>query len=484
MAQDFGDDVGEMLFRFMERNAENLMQEYAKTLVHQTVLGWYQARAERMGLSKEEAAYLAKAMANKEQACVPFGNKNDAAYFAQVCKENDVFAAALSDGNDNGYIVFVKEDLKKLQDCVPQFSEVMTTLKNREIAELLAKGKPLPSKPPKGFKLVKNMPDLPHTENTREPDRDTRNTPPEKDSIGETPTSNHSEQVVHDLANDPYNHTALIRDKVLAAREQCRDLEDFKAILAENGIGTRLNDDGELQFYEGRHGDNGEMLEFDKSMDWPVNAKTLAGDKYQCDATLDWFEKNTPKEPSGIDRADAHAPIPPQKDLNLICNAVRGDLKERGIETRDRSDGKMGFHVDIDYEQQVVDAVENRFPGHTPEELGIILDPHHDIGSMTMDVQEPQVTDGSLDMNGSTPDINQGIESHDGMDTMVNTLRIEREQNGTEVSPSMVREQSDRSREKYDLNSQAKECRAASKQLSQTNDSPDRDISDKFQQER
>ena len=61
---------------------------------------------------------------------------------------------------------------------------------------------------------------------------------------------------------------------MLAAREQCRDLEDFKAILAENGIGTRLNDDGELQFYEGRRDDNGEMLEFDKSMDWPVNAKT------------------------------------------------------------------------------------------------------------------------------------------------------------------------------------------------------------------
>lgn len=469
MAQDFGDDVGEMLFRFMERNAENLMQEYAKTLVHQTVLGWYQARAERMGLSKEEAAYLAKAMANKEQACVPFGNKNDAAYFAQVCKENDVFAAALSDGNDNGYIVFVKDDLKKLQDCVPQFSEVMTTLKNREIAELLAKGKPLPNKPPKGFKLVKNMPDLPHTENTREPAPATRNTPPEKDSIGETPTSNHSEQVVHDLANDPYNHTALIRDKVLAAREQCRDLEDFKVILAENGIGTRLNDDGELQFYEGHRGENGEMLEFDKSMDWSVNAKTLAGDKYQCDATLDWFEKNTPKEPS---------------DLNLICNAVRGDLEERGIETLDRPDGKMGFVVDIDYKKQVVDAVEKHFPGHTTGKLGIIFNPRRDRGSMTMDVQEPQMTDGSLDMNGATPDINQGIESHDGMDTMVSTLRVEREQNGTEVAPSMVREQSDRSREKYDLNSQAKECRAASKQLSQTNESPDRDISDKFQQER
>ena len=70
------------------------------------------------------------------------------------------------------------------------------------------------------------------------------------------------------------------------------------------------------------------------------------------------------------------------------------------------------------------------------------------------------------------------------MDTMVNTLRIEREQNGTEVAPSMVREQSDRSREKYDLNSQAKECRAASKQLSQTNDSRPRHLPTSSRQER
>ena len=178
----------------------------------------------------------------------------------------------------------------------------MTTLKNREIAELLAKGKPLPNKPPKGFKLVKNMPDLPIPKIPANRPRH-RNYSAREGLHRRNATSNHSEQVVHDLANDPYNHTALIRDKVLAAREQCRDLEDFKAILAENGIGTRLNDDGELQFYEGRRDDNGEMLEFDKSMDWPVNAKTLAGDKYQCDATLDWFEKNTPKQPSDIDRA-------------------------------------------------------------------------------------------------------------------------------------------------------------------------------------
>ena len=287
--------------------------------------------------------------------------------------------------------------------------------------------------------------------------------------------ANRNERQSHDLANDPYNHTALIRDKVLAAREQCRDLEDFKAILAENGIGTRLNDDGELQFYEGHRDENGEMLEFDKSMDWPVNAKTLAGGKYQCDATLDWFEKNTPKEPT----------VP--KDLNLICNATRRDLEERGIQTLDRADGEMGFLVDQKHKQDVIETVESRFPGHTPADLGIeFFAPNQGLEAVenVKDLREPQVTDGSLDMNGSTPDINQGIESHDGMDTMVNTLRIEREQNGTEVAPSMVREQSDRSREGYNLKSKADENRAASKQLSQTNDSPDRDISDKFQQER
>ena len=286
----------------------------------------------------------------------------------------------------------------------------------------------------------------------------------------------------HDLANDPYNHTTLIRDKVLAAREQCRDLEDFKAILAENGIGTRLNDDGELQFYEGRQGKDGEMLKFDKDMDWPVNAKTLAGEKYQCDATLDWFEKNTPKEPSGIDSLNhAHSPIPPQKDLNLICNSVRSDLEERGIQTLDRADGKMGFVVDQKYKQDVIKAVEARFPGLTPEELGIEFDNGR---NDPPNPPTPPAIDGSLDTDGRTPSLDQNLKSHDGMDTDTKTLKLEREQNGTDISPSMARGQSDRSRESYNLKSKADENRAASKQLSQTNDSPDRDISDKFQQER
>lgn len=547
MAQDFGDDVGEMLFiRLLGRYCEKAAGIVLKASLTDAVQRYHQQKLELEGKSKEEAAAEAEVLAKRPQVCVPFGDATRASYFAKVCQDNGVGAFAFSDGKGNGYVSFAKDDVAKVQDCVPQFSKVMTSLKYREINDLLEKAEPVPQEM---FDKLKQM-DLPDIDkNLYEHDvtlfpvqvevdgkneiwtfaeQDTKNLDIDaqvnvsnqsaehmKEMVGKEfsgvtiravgepyqvkamelhenaekghadkgePDVGHNERQGHDLANDPYSHTDLIRDKVLAAREQCRDFEDFKAILAENGIGTRFNDEGELQFYEGRLGENGEMLDFVNGMDWPVNAKTLAGDKYQCDATLDWFEKNTPKEPSGIDSLNhAHSPIPPQKDLNLICNAVRSDLEERGIQTLDRADGKMGFVVDQKYKQDVIKAVEARFPSLTPEELGIEFDNGR---NDPPNPPTPPAIDGSLDTDSRTPSLDQNIKSHDGMDTDTKTLKLEREQNGTDISPSMVRDQSDRSREGYNLKSKTDENRAASKQLSQTNDSLDRDISDKFQQER
>ena len=554
MAQDFGDDVGEMLLRSISRYGEKaiglILNEYFKSAVRE----WQQAKFEAEGMSKEEAAVKAEAMASREHICMPFGNATDAAYFAQVVRDNGTYAAAMTDDGGNGYVQFAKDDIQKVQECATQFSDVMISLKCREISELITNGKPVTQDKFKNLKLIKDLPDLPKTDGIEYDSHDITlipvairfNDAPDKVEIrtfSEQDTANldidsqvffsgytqdeladmvgkdtgedftiesigepyqvkamelhedvekghadkgesdvgHNERQGHDLANDPYSHTGLIRDKVLAAREQCRDFEDFKAILAENGIGTRLNDEGELQFYEGRLGENGEILDFVNGTDWPVNAKTLAGDKWQCDATLDWFEKNTPKEPTAPEHDSTREVIPPQKDLNLICNAVRGDLEERGIQTLDRADGKMGFVVDQKYKQDVIKAVEARFPSLTPEELGIEFDNGR---NDPPNPPTPPAIDGFLDTDGRTPSLDQNIKSHDGMDTDTKTLKLEREQNGTDISPSMVRDQSDRSRESYNLKSKADENRAASKQLSQTNDSPDRDISDKFQQER
>lgn len=546
MAQDFGDDVGEMLFiRLLGRYCEKAAGIVLKASLTDAVQRYHQQKLELEGKSKEEAAAEAEVLAKRPQVCVPFGDATRASYFAKVCQDNGVGAFAFSDGKGNGYVSFAKDDVAKVQDCVPQFSKVMTSLKSREINDLLEKAEPVPQEM---FDKLEQM-DLPDIDkNLYEHDvtlfpvqvevdgknemwtfaeQDTKNLDIDaqvnvsnqsaehmKEMVGKEfsgvtiravgepyqvkamdlhenaekghadkgePDVGHNERQGHDLANDPYSHTDLIRDKVLAAREQCRDFEDFKAILAENGIGTRFNDEGELQFYEGRLGENGEILDFVNGTDWPVNAKTLAGDKWQCDATLDWFEKNTPKEPTAPEHDSTREVIPPQKDLNLICNAVRGDLEERGIQTLDRADGKMGFVVDQKYKQDVIKAVEARFPSLTPEELGIEFDNGR---NDPPNPPTPPAIDGSLDTDGRTPSLDQNIKSHDGMDTDTKTLKLEREQNGTDISPSMVRDQSDRSRESYNLKSKADENRAASKQLSQTNDSPDRDISDKFQQER
>lgn len=548
MAQDFGDDIGEMLFTGFKRSLERAIYDFWRdSRNNNRDEEWYRNKFMKEGMSEEDAEAAAKDMAARKQACVPFGDKNDAAYFAKVCQENGILVSALTDSDGKGYVRFAKDDGELVGSCIGRYAEVSTLLKCKEINDRFENAPSVTKEKFNTLKEINDLPTLPTFDDSKDVtlfpvqvERDGRNelwTFAEQDTKGfdidaQVNVSSQSLELMkkmvgkelsgvtirsvgepyhvkamkvhedaakeqsakeksvmgrdgrqgHDLANDPYSHTDLIRDKVLAAREQCRDFEDFKAILAENGIGTRFNDEGELQFYEGRLGENGEMLDFVNGMDWPVNAKTLAGEKYQCDATLDWFEKNTPKEPSGIDSLNhAHSPIPPQKDLNLICNSVRSDLEERGIQTLDRADGKMGFVVDQKYKQDVIKAVEARFPGLTPEELGIEFDDGH---NPPPNSATPPVIDGSLDTDGRTTSLDQNIKSHDGMDTDTKTLKLEREQNGTDISPSMVRGQSDRSRESYNFKSKADENRAASKQLSQTNDSPDRDISDKFQQER
>ena len=65
-----------------------------------------------------------------------------------------------------------------------------------------------------------------------------------------------------------------------------------------------------------------------------------------------------------------------QKDLYLICNAVRGELEQQHIPTFDRLDSEIGFLVDINYKKQTVDAVEKYFPGHGPHDLGIKFIPN------------------------------------------------------------------------------------------------------------
>lgn len=399
MAQDFGDDAGERLergiMRLLGELARGAWRHHLESKRQSQQERYYEQRLQRDDVDTEAAAAEARALAQREQVCIPFGSQTEAAYFAQVCRDNGTYVTALADGSGNGFIEFAADDLAKVQDCVPQFSEVMTQLTNEEISRSLERAEPLTEQQYGRLREVKSLPNLP-SRNAAERAAQSRDADPDLSSQKVTVP----------------NHTEHIAQEVAVARAQCKTFDDLQRALAQRGIGTTVTKDGEAMFYEARTDDEGRLLPFGRdaqgNRDWAVGAKTLK-ERWGVDATHDSF--------------------------------VRGSFDAREPQVR----------------------------------------------------SEPQVADGSLDADGRTPDINQGIDSHDGMDTDTRTLRLEREQNGTDVAPSKVHEEAEQGREAshddgrgYSLESEARDMRSASRQLEQESGHTehDLDISDKMSQVR
>ena len=93
MAQDFGDDMGNALLNFVKGRR--------RTICGSGVAGNVLSTGGSAILKGGEHPELAKAMAEKqssrEQVVVPFGTSEEAAYYAQVCRENGTYAAAYTD---------------------------------------------------------------------------------------------------------------------------------------------------------------------------------------------------------------------------------------------------------------------------------------------------------------------------------------------------------------------------------------------------
>lgn len=356
MAQDMGDDLGDRILRLLERAAgygvRRFLADYQKNAAE-----WNRQRFVENGMDPYRARAEAQAAAAREAVCVPFGSAEDAALFAQMCRQNGVYAMPLTDPQGNGFLQFAVADLDRMKTIVPLFSQELARQHEQRIAETLG-GQPVS---PEKLPQLREIPivEHPHT------------------SSAETHSQERSVQ-----AQETPNRTQTIADKVKDARDHCTSFDDFRQRLAEQGIGVTTTMAGELMFYEARMGENGKPLPFEHRQDWSVGADTLQKN-YGVDARQDWFTRN-----------------------------------------------------------------------------------------------RPTVSDGSLDQRGETPDLNQGIRSHDGMDTDTRTMRIEREQNGTDVPPSKMREE-----KAYSLDSEAKAAREASKQLAKESGQTQEhvtDISDKL----
>lgn len=357
MAQDMGDDIGERIFRLLGRAVGYGMCRFLADY-QRNAEQWTRQRFIENGMDPTQAQAQAQAAAAREAVCVPFGGAQDAALFAQMCRQDGVYAMPLTDPQGNGFLQFAVADLDRMQSTISRFAQEVARQHEQWIGETLRQ--------PVNPETLPQLREIPIVDRPR-------TTP------AQAPTQERAAQTQPQQAP---NRTQAIADKVRDARDNCTGFDDFRQRLAAQGVGVTTTMTGELMFYEARMGADGQPLPFEHRQDWSVGADTLQKN-YGVDARQDWFTRN-----------------------------------------------------------------------------------------------RPMATDGSLDQRGETPDLNQGIRSHDGMDTDTRTMRIEREQNGTDVPPSKVREE-----KAYSLDSEAREARDASRQLAKESGQTQEhvtDISDKL----
>lgn len=400
MAQDFGDDMGNALLNFVTRQTENYLR-FGRG--RERAFDWWQRHYKKEGNTPEAAKAMAEKQSSREQVVVPFGTSEEAAYYAQVCRENGTYAAAYTDKQGNGFLAFAKEDAKTVAGYAPQFKDVMARLDEQRITDALNHAEPVNKKTMDSLTELTGYPDLPAEDVTVIPVTIRYKDAPEKtyDVPGKDAPAR-SDRVATLRAEDTAIHTQNIRNAAQKAREDCTDFSDFERKMNAQGFGVTETSKGEVMAYEPASlNKDGSVPAYERGRDWPVSAETLKN-RYDLDVTHNWFEQNTPKDAGTL----------PDGDL-AMQNARLAQEQMRD-------------------EQQLL---------------------------------EPVASDGSMDNDGRTPDPNSGIESHDGADTDSRTAVMDVEQTGSEIRPSDIREEQQYDSESYSLTGEARDMTAAKNQM-------------------
>lgn len=158
MAQDFGDDMGNALLNFVTRQTENYLR-FGRG--RERAFDWWQRHYKKEGNTPEAAKAMAEKQSSREQVVVPFGTSEEAAYYAQVCRENGTYAAAYTDKQGNGFLAFAKEDAKTVAGYAPQFRDVMARLDEQRITDALNHAEPVNKKTMDSLTELTSYPDLP-----------------------------------------------------------------------------------------------------------------------------------------------------------------------------------------------------------------------------------------------------------------------------------------------------------------------------------
>lgn len=295
MAQDFGDDMGNALLNFVTRQTENYLR-FGRG--RERAFDWWQRHYKKEGNTPEAAKAMAEKQSSREQVVVPFGTSEEAAYYAQVCRENGTYAAAYMDKQGNGFLAFAKEDAKTVAGYAPQFKDVMARLDEQRITDALNHAEPVDKKTMDSLTELTGYPDLPAEDVTVIPVTIRYKDAPGKDA------PIRSDKVSPLRAEDTAIHTQNIRNAAQKAREDCTDFSDFERKMNAQGFGVTETNKGEVMAYEPASlNKDGSVPAYERGRDWPVSAETLKN-RYDLDVTHNWFEQNTPKDAGTLPDGD------------------------------------------------------------------------------------------------------------------------------------------------------------------------------------
>lgn len=287
MAQDFGDDMGNALLNFVTRQTENYLR-FGRG--RERAFDWWQRHYKKEGNTPEAAKAMAEKQSSREQVVVPFGTSEEAAYYAQVCRENGTYAAAYTDKQGNGFLAFAKEDAKTVAGYAPQFKDVMARLDEQRITDALNHAEPVDKK------TMDSLTELATQVKTDAPEK--TYDAPGKDAPAR------SDKVSPLRAEDTAIHTQNIRNAAQKAREDCTDFSDFERKMNAQGFGVTETSKGEVMAYEPASlNKDGSVPAYERGRDWPVSAETLKN-RYDLDVTHNWFEQNTPKDAGTLPDGD------------------------------------------------------------------------------------------------------------------------------------------------------------------------------------
>lgn len=455
MAQDFGDDMGNALLNFVTRQVENYLR-FGRG--RERAFDWWQRHYKKEGNTPEAAKAMAEKQSSREQVAVPFGTSEEAAYYAQVCRENGTYAAAYTDKQGNGFLAFAREDTEIVAGYAPQFKDVMARLDEQRITDALNHAEPVDKKTMDSLTELTSYPDLPAEDVTVIPV-----TIRYKDAPEETYDVLFSEQDTENLNIDDsiffsgYSHKELTE---MVGRETHEDFDVISVGAPYKVHATQVKTDAPEKTYDAPGKDapaRSDKVATLRAEDTAIHTQNIrnAAQKAREDCTdFSDFERKMNAQGFGVTETSkgevmAYEPASLNMDGSVPAYERGRDWPVSAETLKNRYD---------------LDVTHNWFEQNTPKEAGTL--PDGDLARQNARLtQEPVASDGAMDNDGRTPDPNSGIESHDGADTDSRTAVMDAEQTGSEIRPSDIRKEQQYDSESYSLTGEARDMTAAKNQM-------------------